>query len=87
MPHFPAPLDLKKLKVHPLAARKSMAAIEDILVQPDAPPPAPPNDFIRDRISLCAQQIKAARERGASVMFLYGAHLVKNGAPSNYLIQ
>jgi hypothetical protein len=80
MPKFPAPLDLKRVKVYPLASRKSMAAIEDILVKPDSPPPAPPNDFIRDRIALCAQQIKAARKRGASVMFLYGAHLVKNGA-------
>src|SRR5882672_8749580 len=82
MPKFPAPLDLKRVKVYPLASRKSMAAIEDILVKPDSTPPAPSNDFIRDRITLCAQQIKAARARGASVMFLYGAHLVKNGAQS-----
>jgi hypothetical protein len=74
------PLDLSRLKVYPLAARQSMAAIEDILVPPDSPPPAAPNDFIRTRIELCAQQIKSARARGASVMFLYGAHLVKNGA-------
>ena len=80
MPKFPAPLDLTKLKVYPLASRQSMAAIEDILIKPDAAPSLPPNDFIRDRVELCAQQIKAARVRGASVMFLYGAHLVKNGA-------
>jgi len=80
MPPILPPLDLKKLKVHPLASRKSMAAIEDILVKPDSAPPPPPNDFIRDRIIHCAGQIKAARQRGASVMFLYGAHLVKNGA-------
>jgi len=80
MPTFPAPLDLKKIKVYPLASRKSMAAIEDILVNPDAAPPAPPNEFIRQRIDHCARQIQAARARGASVMFLYGAHLVKNGA-------
>jgi len=80
MPKFPAPLDLKRVKVYPLASRNSMAAIEDILVKPDSPPPALPNDFIRERVALCAQQIKAARQRGASVMFLYGAHLVKNGA-------
>jgi hypothetical protein len=79
MPNF-CLLDLKKLKVLPLAARNSMAAIEDILVKPEAEPAAPPNDFIRERIDLCAKQVKAARARGASVMFLYGAHLVKNGA-------
>jgi hypothetical protein len=80
MPNFPAPLDLRKLKVYPLASRKSMAAIEDILVQPDSPAPTPSNPFVAERIEVCARQIKSARQRGASVMFLYGAHLVKNGA-------
>jgi hypothetical protein len=80
MPNFPAPLDLTKVKVYPLATRKSMAAIEDILVNPDSAPPALTNDFLRERVELCARQIKSARQRGASVMFLYGAHLVKNGA-------
>jgi hypothetical protein len=80
MPNFPAPLDLKKVKVYPLASRKSMAAIEDILVKPDSAPPPLGNEFLRERVELCAQQIKAARKRGSSVMLLYGAHLVKNGA-------
>jgi hypothetical protein len=80
MPKFPAPLDLKRVKVYPLASRNSMAAIEDILIKPDSSAPALPNQFIRERVDLCAKQIKAARTRGASVMFLYGAHLVKNGA-------
>ena len=80
MPSFPAPLDLTKVKVQPLAQRKSMAAIEDILIHPDSAPPTPPDDFTRDRIAHCARQIQTARARGASVMFLYGAHLVKNGA-------
>jgi len=80
MPNFPAPLDLTRVKVYPLAARKSMAAITDILVSPLASPPTLANDFIRSRIELCAQQIRAARAAGRSVMFLYGAHLVKNGA-------
>lgn len=79
MPNF-RPLDLSKLKVLPLASRKSMAAIEDILVKPESTPAPVPNEFIRERIDLCAIQIKAARARGASVMFLYGAHLMKNGA-------
>jgi hypothetical protein len=80
MSNGPAPLDLRRLKVHPLASRQSLAAIENLLVQPDSPAPAPPNEFIHERIERCARHIKAARERGASVMFLYGAHLVKNGA-------
>jgi hypothetical protein len=80
MSKFPSPLDLRRLQVYPLASRKSMAAIEDILVNPESTPPAPPNDFIRERLELCARQIQSARARRASVMFLYGAHLVKNGA-------
>lgn len=80
MPNFPAPLNLTGLKVYPLASRKSMAAIEDILVQPGSPPPPLANDFLKTRVGLCARQIKAARAAGRSVLFLYGAHLVKNGA-------
>jgi hypothetical protein len=80
MPNFPAPLDLTQIKVFPLAARKSLAAITDILVSPESAPPAAPSAFVRSRIEHCAQQIRAARQRGRSVMFLYGAHLVKNGA-------
>ena len=75
----PAPLDLKRLKVYPLATRASMSRIEDILVNPDSAPP-PCSDFNLALIRECAASIAAARKRGASVMFLYGAHLVKNGA-------
>lgn len=80
MPHGSTPLDLTKLKVYPLASRRSLAAIEEVLVRPDAPPMPPPSEFIRERIERCAHQIKVARARDASVMLLYGAHLVKNGA-------
>jgi hypothetical protein len=80
MSSFPAPLDLTRLKVQPLASRRSMAAIEDILVRPDAPPPPLAGEFLPARVELCARQIRAARAAGRSVMFLYGAHLVKNGA-------
>jgi hypothetical protein len=80
MPNFPAPLDVRHLNVLPLATRRSLAAIEEILVDPESPPPALPNDFLRERLALCARQIQEARAHGASVMLLYGAHLVKNGA-------
>ena len=82
MPRFPAPIDLKRIKVYPLASRRSLAAIEDILVNPAAAPPALSGSFVREGIERCAQQIQASRKRGASVVFLYGAHLVKNGASS-----
>jgi hypothetical protein len=76
---IPRPLDLKKLRVYPLRERKSMSRIEEILVDPDSPPP-PCTDWIVQRVKVCAERILAARKKNASVMFLYGAHLVKNGA-------
>jgi hypothetical protein len=74
----PAPLDLSKLKVYPLARRKSLSQIHDILVNPDTPPPAC-DATTAAGVENCAQQIKAARKKNASVMLMYGAHLVKNG--------
>lgn len=79
MKKFPAPLDLKRIKVQPLAQRRSLSAIEKILVDPNTPPPpcsAEALAHIRD----CAKRINAARERKASVILMFGAHLVKNGA-------
>lgn len=73
------PLDLRKLKVRPLAERESLTRVEDILVSPDAPPPAIP-DAVAARVRECAKTIVAARKRGAGVMLLYGAHLLRNGA-------
>ena len=73
-----APLDLKRVKVQPLIRRKSLSSLEHILVNPDQPAPRCPAEtlsLIRD----CATRIKAARERRAAVILMYGAHLVKNG--------
>ena len=79
MNEYPTPLDLNQLRVYPLAERRSMARIEDILVDPDAPCP-PCEDAARGIIERCAERVLAARRREAAVMFIYGAHLVKNGA-------
>ncbi len=78
MNDFPAPLDLQKLKVLPLAQRRSLSAGPEIFIAPDAPPP-PCSAALTDQIHACAQRLKAARTRGASVMLIFGAHLVKNG--------
>ena len=78
MSNSPQPLDLKKLQVYPLARRESLSRIEEVLVNPDAAP-ATCSDKQQRLIEQCAQQIRNARSRHASVMFLYGAHLVKNG--------
>ncbi len=75
----PEPLNLRHLKVYPLAERRSMSRLEDILVRPDAPCP-PVSEANRGRIEEAASNIRAARARSASVVFFYGAHLVKNGA-------
>src|SRR5215469_593135 len=79
MSPVPVPLDLKRLKVYPLAERRSLSSIEKILLDPaKTPPPCPAEvqPIIRD----CAAKIRAVRERNASVILMFGAHLVKNGA-------
>lgn len=78
MNDFPAPLDLRKIKVLPLAQRRSLSAGSDVFLVPTTPPP-PCSAALASQIHEVAQRIKAARARGASVMLIYGAHLVKNG--------
>ncbi len=73
------PLDLKQLRVYPLVERRSLTRASEILVDPDStPPPCPePTAAILDD---CARAIQEAKNRGASVMLIYGAHLLRNGA-------
>lgn len=81
-PRFAAPVkpfDPQRLRVHPLAERRSLSRLEDILFDPDLPP-APLETSVLDQIRAAAEAIRAARGRGASVLFIYGAHLVRNGA-------
>jgi hypothetical protein len=74
-----APLDLKRIKVLPLAQRESLSRIEKMLVDPAKPPqPCPPQ--ITRSLEDCAAKIASARKRNASVILMYGAHLIKNGA-------
>lgn len=73
------PLDLSHLKVFPLKERKSLTRADDILIDPNSPPKAC-SEQIRASIAECAQQVKRAKERGASIMLIYGAHLLRNGA-------
>jgi len=77
----PKPIDLKKIKVYPVAQRRSLSSIEKILVNPDRPAPAASAENLK-LIKGCAEKVLAAKKRGASVILLYGAHLVKNGALS-----
>ena len=65
------------LKVFPLTSRKSKTQIEDITIDPDSSPPPAPE--IRGVIEEAAQRILKAKEKKASVILAFGAHLVKNG--------
>ena len=79
MKDYPALIDLTTLKVRPLAERESLSTIERLLVDPARKPrtvPAQAAKAARD----CARKIINARKRQASVLLLYGAHLIKNGA-------
>lgn len=72
------PLDLSKLKVFPLSERRNLTTADEILIDPSAEPKAVSEQNGR-LIDECVRKIRAARERGASVMLIYGAHLLRNG--------
>lgn len=72
------PLDLGRLRVRPLAERASLTRVEDILLDPDAPAPALPAG-LAPQVARSAASIRAAREREAGVILIYGAHLLRNG--------
>jgi hypothetical protein len=79
MKDYPEPIDVRKVKVYPLAERESLSQLERILIEPGKRPRT--CDAAASRaIQECARSIAAAREGGASVMLMYGAHLIKNGA-------
>ncbi len=72
-------LDLKRVKVFPLADRRSLTRADDILVDPSSAP----REVSAESVSAtaeCAERVMAARRRGAAVMLIYGAHLLRNGA-------
>ena len=73
------PIDLSRLRVLPLERRISLTNADQVLLDPDAPPPRCSRS-IAERIAECAGRILIARERDATVMLIYGAHLLRNGA-------
>jgi hypothetical protein len=74
----PEPFDLSRVKVLPLAERKSLSELKAVLVDPaGTPPPLEPG--LQRVIDRCASQIRRALRNEASVMLIYGAHLIKNG--------
>ena len=75
----PTPIDLKKVRVFPLAQRRSLSALDSMLVRPESTP-ADCSAELQEAVNGCVAQIRNARQRDASVMLIYGAHLIKNGA-------
>ena len=73
------PLNLRGLKVLPLEQRRSLTRVEDVLVPLSRPAPALPS-ATHAQVIQCARAIRRARERDASVILMYGAHLLRNGA-------
>lgn len=79
LPEPRPPFPLERVRALPLAERRSLTTVEQILVPPNAPAPrlsAQNEQTVRD----AAATMLAARERGAGVMLIYGAHLLRNGA-------
>ncbi len=68
-----------RLRVFPLAERRSLTRVEDILIPLDAPLPLL-GPTLAAIVARAVGDIRAARERGAAVMLIYGAHLLRNGA-------
>ncbi len=72
-------IDSLAIKTFPLADRKSYIDIREVAVDPLADPPVVTDQRLADQISALYEMIVSARDRGASVMLAYGAHLIKNG--------
>ena len=63
------PLDLGRLHVRPLAERRSLAAADDILVDPASEPP-PLDPVAAARVAVTADRIRTARGRDAQVILM-----------------
>jgi len=70
-------VDLRRIRLRPLAERRSKHTLEEIRIDPDALPPDPGS--LAPQIQRVADRIRAARAAGAAVILAYGAHLIKNG--------
>lgn len=70
-------IDASQINVLPLDERKSYIQIEQAAIDPSAPVPDP--GAMHGQIDRLAERITEARRRGASVMLVYGAHVIKNG--------
>jgi hypothetical protein len=70
-------IDPDLINVQPLAQRTSYIQIDQAAIDPSAS--VPDLGAMVGQIDRLAERISEARKRGASVMLVYGAHVIKNG--------
>ena len=73
--------DVSKLHIRPLGER-----VHDIDIAVNMPPDEPARRIDDPRYDLLADAIRAAREKGATVLMMYGAHVIRKGN-SRYMIE
>lgn len=76
--------DFQQIHTSPLKERKHKTSIEAVLLSADTPLRLDEQQW--EMVQRCAEQIRLARENEASVIFGYGAHLIRNGT-SPFLIE
>lgn len=71
-------MDVRRLRMLPLAQRKHKLSIEAIAVLPGGEAPSLPCE-LEMRVERCAERIREARRQDRPVILTYGAHFIKNG--------
>ena len=71
-------LDLSKLRVYPLRDRQHLSYVNDIIIHP-GDTLLPISDNHLQQICTIEKKLRKARDKGASTVLIYGAHLIKNG--------
>ena len=67
-------IDFSKIKTYPIAQRKNLVKLKD-LISPKASPPPFDNPDLRE----VAERIVEARKKGRPVLWMMGAHVIKSG--------
>jgi len=67
-------IDFSKIKTHPIALRKNLVTLKD-LISPQATPPP----FDNPDLDEVADRIVKARKNGRPVLWMMGAHVIKSG--------
>jgi phosphoheptose isomerase len=67
-------IDFSRIKTYPIAQRKNLVALKDLIS-----PEAPPEPFESSDLSEVAKRIVEARKNGRPVLWMMGAHVIKSG--------